>query len=381
MKAFPCLLQAGVVLAGSLVHGQALVGRPCLFNEYFPEWRCFPAILRDAEGNLTCGRNRLNLGGITAAPPAAGPVCATSGRFVDSAGPQCHFAYRDAQGGIQDLWYTRTGERDQWHFQKLNLGGTTDAPLAAGNPAGSFQGATYHVVYRDGDGGIQELTWDGHWHHARLGAGGKHPAPEAVGDPVPVRFQGRWHVLYRDFAGVLQDLAFDQGWKVRPMNLGGLTEAPAAAGDPSALDYLNVPHIVYRDLQGQLQDLSYNGGWQAQRLTGGGETSAPPAQGDPVQSVVAGRVRHILYRDLAGGLQDLSFDGTWKVAKLNLGGATEGPAAASDPVTLVPPSNWAYVAYVDAQGTAQLLIQVPGQPWTLMPLDEHTPPGGRKDTE
>ena len=381
MKPFPFLALAGLLLAGSMAHGQTLVGRPCLFNEYFPEWRCFPAILRDADGNLTCGKNRLNLGGITDAPPAAGPVCATSGRFLRGAAPQCHFTYRDAKGGIQDLWYTRQGEKDQWHSLKLNLGGATDAPLAAGNPAGSFQGDTYHVRYRDMDGGIQDLAWDGIWHHAQLGAGGEQPAPQAAGDPVPVPFQGRWHVLYRDHAGALQDLVFDKGWKARALNLGGLTEAPAAGGDPAFLNYLKVPHIVYRDLQGQLQDLYYDGAWHAQRLTGGGQTTAPPAQGDPAQSVVAGKVRHVLYRDLAGVLQDLSYDGVWRVQQLNLGGATKGPQAASDPVALVPPSNWSYVAYVDDQGLAQLLIQVPGQPWTLMPLDEHTPPGGRKETE
>jgi hypothetical protein len=380
MKLFSIFVQAGLLLGGSLAHGQALVGRPCLFNEYFPEWRCFPAILRDAEGNLTCGRNRLTQGGITSAPPAAGPICATSGLFLKGAGPQCHFTYRDTEGGILDLWYTRIGEKDQWHFRKLNQGGATDAPQAAGNPAGTFQGTTYHVLYRDQDGGIQDLSWDGAWHGTRL-AGNAGPLPEAAGDPVPMRFLGRWHVVYRDYAGALQDLFFDQGWKVRAMNLGGLTGAPAAAGEPAGLEVLNTPHIVYRDLHGQLQEVSFDGGWHVQRLTGGGLTGAPPAKGDPALALVAGRVRHILYRDRQGGLQELSYDGVWQVEKLNLGGATNGPPAASDPVPMVPPSNWEYVAYVDDQGTGQLLIRVPDRPWTLLPLDAHTPPGGRTDIE
>lgn len=376
MRLTSAFVLAGCALTGALAPGQTLVGRPCLFNEYFPEWRCFPAILRDDQGNLTCGKNRLNHGGVTSAPRAAGPVCATASKRLDGTGPQFHFTYRDADGGIQDLWPLRRGEKDRWHAQQLNGGGRTAAPLAAGNPSGYFADSTYHVVYRDLDGGVRELAYDGAWRAEWLNLGGMTAAPAAAGDPVQLTLQGRRHVVYRDLDGGLQDVWFDHGWHQRTLNQGGLTQAPPAAGEPAGLEFQKTSHVLYRDRDGQVQDLWFDQGWKAQPLNGGGRTGAPAAAGDPCATVVAGSVLHVLYRDALGGIQDLAFNGSWQAQVLNNGGATQAPPARSEPFALVPPSNWEYVAYVDSHGEGQLLARLPGKAWAVVPLNAETPPGG-----
>ena len=377
MKGIPSIRILALAWICCFAQGQGMIGKPCLFNEYFPEWRCFPAILRDAQGHLNCGRYRLNQGGATLAPAAAGPVCATSARHLPEAGPQFHFAYRDPEGGIQDLWHTRIGEKDQWHFQTLNLTGATSAPAAAGNPSGLFCRKTYHLIYREGDGGIQDLAYDGNtWHCERLNHGGRTFAPAAAGDPVQLQLQNHRHVLYRDLDGGIQDLWFDQGWHAQKMNNGGLTHGPAAAGEPAGLDHPGSAHVTYRDQEGQVQDIYYDGVWKVQRLTGGGRTGAPAAAGDPGLMLLEGGVHHVTYRDLAGAIQDLWFDGAWHVQRLNNGGETDAPPAASEPCLLVPPSEWEYVAYVDIHGVGQLLTHFPEKGWAAIPLDANTPPGG-----
>jgi len=353
---------AALALAAPFCRGQAVVGKPCLFSDYFAEWRTFPSILRDPEGNLTCGRNRLNNGGATQGPPAAGDPSATAVKRTERNGPQGHFTYRDRAGNLQDLWFDRYREKDRWHVDQLNNGGRTLAPAAAGDPSGAeFRGA-FHVLYRDQAGGIRDLWFDQEWHARLLNQGGATTAPMAAGDPVQLVHQGRHHVLYRDGGGGIQELWFDQAWHARQLNCGGATEAPPSMGAPAAVGVGDIRHVSYRDGQGGIQDLWFDGSWHAQLLNAGGRTDAPLALGDPCARVV-GATRHVTYRDLAGNLQDLWCDGGWRVQRLTSGGLTAAPPAASDPVALVPPSNWEYVAYVDVSGNAQLLSHFQDDPW------------------
>jgi hypothetical protein len=357
-----------LALAGPLCRGQAVVGKPCLFSDYFAEWRTFPSILRDPEGNLTCGRNRLNNGGATQGPPAAGDPAATAVRRTERNGPQGHFTYRDRAGSLQDLWFDRHREKDRWHVDQLNNGGRTLAPAAAGDPSGGvFQGA-FHVLYRDLAGGIRDLWCDREWHEQLLNQGGATSAPMAAGDPVQLVHQGRHHVLYRDCRGAIQELWFEGVWHTRQLNCGGATQAPPAVGGLAAAGEAGAYHISYRDGRGGIQDLWFDDAWHRQLLNAGGSTDAPLAQGDPCARVV-GSTRHVTYRDLAGNLQDLWFDGGWRVQRLTMGGLTGAPPAGSDPVALVPPSNWEYVAYVDIYGNAQLLSHFQDDPWQAVWLN------------
>lgn len=353
----PSLTLAALVLAAPLCQAHPVVGKPCLFSDYFAEWRTFPAILRDAVGVLACGRNRLNHGGLTQAPPAAGDLAATPIRRPGGE-PRGHFTYRDAGGSIQDLWFDRYREKDRWHADQLNNGGLTQAPPAAGDPGGVEFRKIFHVVYRDAVGGVQDLWDDGGWHSLRLNPEG---APLAAGDPVQLVVGELRHVLYRDGDGTLIDLRGDSAVR---LNRGGATGALPAAGDPAVARAGTTWHVAYRDAQGGIQHLRYDGRWHAQRVNAGGATDAPLAAGEPCLRVVDGTVPHITYRDAAGNLQDLWLDGTWQAQRLNRGGRTAAPPAASDPVCLVPPSNWEYVAYVDVSGNAQLLSHFQDQPWT-----------------
>jgi len=361
---------AGLILAAPPCHGQTVVGRPCLFSDYFAEWRSFPAILRDPEGNLFCGRNRLNNGGATQGPPAAGTPAATAIPRTERFGPQAHFTYRDTAGRIQDLWFERYREKDRWHVESLNGGGKTWAPAAAGDPSGTQFRSGFHVAYRDFTGGIQHLWSDGKWHAQRLNQGGATGAPGAAGDPVQIVQGGRQHVFYLADAGTLQDVWFDGAWHVDPVNNGGKTGAPAAAGDPAAVGLSDAYQLAYRDDLGGIQEVVFDGSWHWSQLNEGGETDAPPAQGNPSVRVVGGTTRHVTYRDPAGNIQDLWFDGTWHVQRLNRGGLTSAAPAASDPVSLVPPSNWEYVAYVDIYGEAQLLSHPKDGPWQVTRLTD-----------
>jgi len=370
------LLGSGWTLAAPFNDIREAVGKPCLFSDYFAEWRTFPAILRDAQGRLACGRNLLNCGGATQGPPAAGTPAVTATRRSRRFGPQCHFTYRDTAGGIQDLWFDRHREKDRWHVDQLNAGGRTWAPPAAGDPSGAEVDGSFHVTYRDAAGGIQDVWSDGDWHVRRLNLDGATPAPRAAGEPVQLTLPGERHVVYRDAAGALQDLRYDGAWRAEPVGGAG---TPAAAGDPAVAKAGRTIHLAYRDPDGGLQDLWFDGAWHRQRLNGGpagdGRTAAPLAQGDPCLRVVDGTTLHVTYRDADGNLQDLAGNDSWQVRRLNNGGLTGAPPAASDPVNLVPPSNWEFVAYVDVAGNAQLLSHFLDNPWQAAWLNDPERPG------
>jgi hypothetical protein len=95
-----------------------------------------------------------------------------------------------------------------WHAADLTA--ATGAPVAVGDPCGYLFNAqgTQHVVFRSGDGHIRELWWEptGGWHAADLTA--VTGAPAAAGDPTGYVFdtQGSQHVMYRDGNGHIQEL-------------------------------------------------------------------------------------------------------------------------------------------------------------------------------
>jgi hypothetical protein len=110
---------------------------------------------------------------------------------------QQHFTYAAAQGALWDLWYDAPS--NTWNMQELNIDGlvpyrTTNAPASAGNPAACVVGTMLHgrvaleqhVVYRDGQGGLWHLWYDGSptWFAEQLNLGVVTAAPAAVGDPV-----------------------------------------------------------------------------------------------------------------------------------------------------------------------------------------------------
>jgi hypothetical protein len=129
-----------------------------------------------------------------------------------------------------------------------------------------------------------------------------------------------WHIAYRDLDGGIQDVWFDGAWHARKLNAGGCTDAPPALGDPCArtVDGRTL-HVTYRDLGGNIQDLWTDGAWHAQRLSRGGATDAPPAGSDPVCLVPPSNWEYVAYVDVSGNARLLSHfrDEPWQAVWLN----------------------------------------------------------------
>jgi len=83
-------------------------------------------------------------------------------------------------GHIHEFW---SDGSDNWQHNDLTI--NTGAPLAASIAPSSymFKGeGTKHVIYRDDNGRIFELYWDGNWGHTEL-APGHHNAPLTISAP------------------------------------------------------------------------------------------------------------------------------------------------------------------------------------------------------
>jgi len=120
-------------------------------------------------------------------------------------------------------------------------------------PAGLEQGTTYHVIYRDPEGQVQDLRLAGTRQVKQLTGGAATQAPPAGGEVVTAVLGGGRtpHVVYRDRTGGLHDLAFDGVWRALKLNLDGVTDAPPSASDP----FLLIPpsnwlYVGYVDPQG-----------------------------------------------------------------------------------------------------------------------------------
>jgi hypothetical protein len=241
---------------------------------------------RDKDGNIqhiasfegTWHAYRLNNGGSTSAALAAGDPVVLEGEEGT-----LEVVYQDAAGGIQHLHW-----KGGWKAEQLNLGGATEAPAAVGSPV-LLQGREHqlHSVYRDISGNLHHLyRVQSKWHHDQLNNGGTTAAPLAAADPAgTVRQDGELDLVYRDQEGSLQHLFLKKGqWGSEKLNGGGLSSAPPAARGPwirpgsSGGDVLQV---FYLDGEGNLQHLSSpKDTWSSEVVnTGAHVTMAPPSGG------------------------------------------------------------------------------------------------------
>jgi len=236
---------------------------------------------RDPDGNLqhiaSFEENwhgyRLNNGGRTSAPRAGGDPAILEGEDRD-----LDLAYPDAAGGIQHLHWGH----GSWTARQLNLGGITEAPAAAGNPI-LLQGADHqlHCAYRDISGNLHLLTRaKAKWNHVQLNNGGTTSAPLAAGDPAGTVGQGgQLDWVYRNQDASLQHLFLKEGkWGSEELATGG---APSAASGPWIRYAADTLHAFYLDAQGNLQHLSgLQGKWSAERVNEGAHvTMALPVGG------------------------------------------------------------------------------------------------------
>lgn len=314
---------------------------------------------------------QVNAGGATSGPAAAGdPILSVYGE-------QRHIVYRDKAGSIWDSWYD--GPSATWHLQKINAGGVTSGPAAAGDGFASVYGPQWHVAYRDAGGTVWDSWFDGpggKWHLQRLNAGGA----AAAGDPFASVFDTQWHVIYRDAAGSLWDSWYDGNggkWHMQKINAGGVTNGPAAAGDAFAFTYEHQWHVIYRDASGNIWDAWYDAPgakWSLQHINRNGQTAGPVAIGDPY-AVVYAEQWHVVYRAGDGGIWDAWHDGpggTWHLQQINRSGVTAGPAAAGDACVSVFGKQF-HVMYRDAVGAIwDSCYDATAAKWHL----EHVVPGG-----
>ncbi len=280
----------------------------------------------------------------TGAPAAVG---SPSGYMFVAQNTQ-HAVYRDANGHIQELYWNGS-------WNKNDLTQAAGAPAAAGDPAGYVFDAqgTQHVVYRDANGHIQELYWDGSWHNNDLTQASG--SPPAAGNPIGYVFdaQGTQHVMYRDTNGHIQELWWNGSWHNDDLN--AQTGAPLAAGDPCGymFDNQGTQHVMYRDVGGHIQELWWNGQWNNDDLNA--QTGAPLAAGDPCGYLFADQgTQHVMYRDVNGHIQELWWNGQWHNDDLNA--QTGAAGAASDPTCYAyEVQGTQHVMYRDVNGQIQEL--------------------------
>lgn len=241
---------------------------------------------RDKDGNIqhiashegTWHAYRLNHGGSTSAALAAGDPAVLEGEEG-----ALEVVYQDAAGGIQHLCWS-----GGWKAQQLNLGGATEAPAAVGRPVFlQDRGQQLHCVYRDISGNLQHIySVQSRWRHDQLNNGGTTAAPLAAADPAgTVRQTGQLDYVYRDQEGSLQHLFLKESrWGSEKLNGGGLTSAPPAVRGPwirHAVSGGDALQVFYLDSEGDLQHLSGpKGRWSSEVVnTGAHVTMAPPAGG------------------------------------------------------------------------------------------------------
>jgi hypothetical protein len=273
---------------------------------------------------------KINDGGATSGPPAA------SNLFVSVFGDQQHFAYLDRSGNVEDAFFDRGS--NNWHLQKINDGGATSAPPAAGNLFVSVFGDQQHFAYCDKAGNLEDpfyIRGSNNWHLQKINDGGATSGPPAAGNLFVSVFGEQQHFAYLDRSGNVEDAFFDRGsnnWHLQKINDGGATSGPPAANPPAAGNlFVSVfgdqQHFAYCDEAGNLEDPFYIRGsnsWHLQKVNNGGNTPGLPVVGQVFVSVYQDQ-QHFAYTDYRDVLQDAFYDrgsNSWSLQQLTTGNST-----------------------------------------------------------
>jgi hypothetical protein len=307
------------------------------------------------------------------AEPIAWPeaiVGAVGGLFVCPYNNQHHFAYLDANGHIQDVWYD-----GQWHWQQINLGGAggvvpvdrrgfvmTGGPAAVGDLFVTVYNDQQHFTYRDINENIQDSWYDADgWRLQQInntdGRGPTVNTPEYT-EPIANQdatagaqpglfvcpYNDQHHFAYLDTYQNIQDVWYDgHQWHLQQVAGNDVLSVPGefdAMNGPIAIGGLFV--TVYNDQQhfaylytnpylnpprlGSIQDAWYDSysWWNLQQINGtdpvvDGEyvlpLNAPDAAGDLFVSVYNNQ-QHFTYLDTNGSIQDAWYDGQWHLQQI-----------------------------------------------------------------
>lgn len=227
---------------GGTTSGPAAAGS--LFVSVYQNQQHFAYL--DRSGNIedaffdgsTWHLQRINNGGTTSGPPAAGnlfvsvyqhaPIVSllpqqlgagpTQPGLLQSTVPQeQHFVYLDHSGNIEDAFF----DGSRWHLQRINNGGTTSGPAAAGNLFVSVYGVQQHFAYSDTQGDLEDAFYDGgssSWHLQKLNGGANTPGLPVAGQVFVSVYQKQQHFAYIDYRDVIDDAFFDSNnWQLQQL--------------------------------------------------------------------------------------------------------------------------------------------------------------------
>jgi hypothetical protein len=178
--------------------------------------------------------------------------------------------YRDTSGTIQDL----SGYRRQ------QLSCSLDGLAAGSNPSFGIDSNLQIYANPDRHPGLvsSSNTWNKGWSKVQwlTGPQGLTDGPTAAGQPAVA---GGPHVFYRDADGNIHHVGFDgQKWTWEQVTGGAGLKAPTAAGDPKLTEFQRrILRLLprHRRRHPDLQPWE-EAKWSVKQITGGGQTSAPP---------------------------------------------------------------------------------------------------------
>ena len=254
---------------------------------------------------------KINDGGVSVGPDAAGFI--PNDMFVCVFTDQQHFTYRDGNGNLQDVWYD--GPNNRWNLQQIN-NANGNGPTVPGEFIASVQAT----------------------------------APAERGIFVST-FTDQQHFTYLDANGNLQDVWYDgpnNRWNLQQINnangkgptvpgefIASAQATAPAESQPFVCVFNDQQHFTYLDGSGNLQDVWYDGPtnrWNLQQINnanGKGATvpgefiaaaeATAPADGGLFVCTFTDQ-QHFTYRDANGNLQDVWYDGPtnrWNLQQIN----------------------------------------------------------------
>lgn len=171
-----------------------------------------------------------------------------------------------------------------------------------GNPVAMAMGSQEDAFYRDVNGNISYIWWDGHFHVENWTT--QVNAPQANGNPVTALFASDRHVFYRDVQEKISHISRYDGDRYFD-NWTEYAGAPLADGDPVTMVIGAQLHIFYRDQNNEIIHIR----WKDQRfstdnwaevenayLVGISLTDKALVDGDLV-TIVVGVQQHVFYFD------------------------------------------------------------------------------------
>ena len=203
---------------------------------------------------------------------------------------QQHLFYRDAQGQIiHVLWDSGQNQLrapESW----AGPGSPHNAPAAVGDPAVMMGNNQQHLFYRDAQGQIIHVLWDSGQNQLRApeswaGPGNPQHAPTAAGDPAVMMGNNQQHLFYRDTQGDIIHVVWDGGNnQTRVEKWGGPgspTNASLGTGTPAVMMGNNQQHLFYLGRGGAMWHVLWDGntGMRSETWTPERDAAAAAADG------------------------------------------------------------------------------------------------------